>query len=119
MYEWGPWERKENLDVWSTHTWGPFYGAKWPEEFERPRTCSFCGGANPEDVVRLIEKGWEVQKTDKKYKFYLHPPGYHDYIMSDQTPEGASVPFPSVVPPVKIYTMHIQTEEVWNKIVNW
>lgn len=60
-----------------------------------PRTCSFCGGAHPDDVNALLREGWLVDPTDKHYKRYL------------AEPDGTQP-----VPPVKVYTMHFTAEQV-------
>src|SRR5260370_16205930 len=79
----GPWDRGEMLDVWWENNWNKYYvysGRCWPDSFKPPRTCSFCGGANPEDVIQLMMAGWEVETTGKVYKRYLHPPGYSSHM---------------------------------------
>lgn len=125
MGEMGPWEYKENLDHWETSRWNPYYQSTWPEQFERPRTCSFCGGIHPDDAIKLIEAGWEVGTTGKSYKRYLEPPGTREryQILLEQIKgdiEKAKSPeMVSPVPPVKLYTMHMSRQQIdrFNEIV--
>ncbi|MBY0512749.1 MAG: hypothetical protein K2P78_02415 [Gemmataceae bacterium] len=91
-------------DLWLWH-WGP------------PRTCSFCGGIHPEDAIRLLTEGWEVEGTTKGYKRYLRPPGTHaknEAIMASLR-GGAPAEAPAVwspVPPVKLYVQHLTEEQI-------
>lgn len=112
----GPWERREGIDYWSTSRWGEYYEARWDDRFERPRTCSFCGGVRPEDAIKLLDAGWETERTSKHYKLYLHPPGYraaHEALMSAlierRTPPQS--PHKEPTPPVKIYLYHFDQEQ--------
>ena len=91
---------------------------KWPWA---PRTCSFCGGVHPDDAIRLLEEGWEVERTDKSYKRYLHPPGYYarlanitDSIRTFRNGVGKEpvVTFRSPVPPVKLYVNHFDERQI-------
>lgn len=85
------------------HQWNKGYkrwkdpSDKWPDsETPKPRTCNYCGGAHPEDVLILIkDHGWRVEPTTKNYKFYLNP----------GNGEGP-------VPPVKGYIQHWTAEEL-------
>ena len=54
MEEFGPWERKEDLDHW-----------------REDHTCSFCGSLDPAIVMEKIEAGEEITPTDKNYKIYI------------------------------------------------
>lgn len=163
----GPWNVGENLDHWDTGRWSKNFLAirlghfitilanriqnrgkqtlflgptndEWHWKGTIPRTCSFCGGIHPEDAIRLVGDGWEVEKTDKSYKRYLEPPGYRAHIqkmmdrlhlrmLKHEEPEE----FWSPVPPVKLYTAHFDAdqadrfnavmhtmEEKWRKRVN-
>lgn len=134
MSEPGPWEQKENLDHWDTNRWGPYYMGRWPEQFHRPRTCSFCAGVHPDDAIKLVEQGWEVEVTGKFYKRYLHPPGYHKYITgvlkalqeyknepsSDSRPTEQLDEFKEPIPPVKLYVAHLSLEQAerFNRVVS-
>jgi hypothetical protein len=82
-------------DRWSTVIDEAFEQGFFPAHFVAPRTCSYCGGANPDDVIPLLISGWTLEKTDKPYKLYLYPP------------EGVARP----VPPVKCYLMHWTREQ--------
>lgn len=149
MTEWGPWERNERLDWWSNASWSRFLvlhdklrgwlswqwrDGRWQRGFYggtrwhwpwRPRTCSFCGGVHPEDAIRLIREGWDSEKTDKGYKWYLNPPGYWEWRQSwrkfdtrEQMIATGKVgdyvkPFPRLpVPPVKLYVQHFSPEQI-------
>jgi hypothetical protein len=88
----------------------------WPGD--PPRTCNFCGGIHPEDAIRLVTEGWEVQATDKDYKRYLHPPEYKKrqdaaFEQYRRTKSFDDVPeIWSPVPPVKLYVQHLSEEQV-------
>ena len=85
-----------------------------------PRSCSYCGGIHPEDAIKLIQEGWEVEGTDKGYKRYLHPPGYQlhvgvmlGYLTTQSLTAEENKLFSaswSPVPPVKLYTPHFDNE---------
>jgi hypothetical protein len=130
------------LDRWDADTWVPkpdwkprvdttypkeMVGGvvwKWPWA---PRSCSFCGGLHPEDAIRLIEEGFEVEATDKSYKRYLHAPGFrlrmmqfNGYARQDQgeivelTTEEAEkhARYFSAAPPLKLYVPHFSPEQI-------
>lgn len=82
---------------------------EWPWS---PRTCNYCGGAHPDDVLRLMREGWEVEGTTKVYKRYLNPPGiaarYAEYYAGKPVTPGGWSP----VPPVKIYVEHFTPAQV-------
>jgi len=61
MSEYGPWEKKENIDVWN----------KMPNG---DRCCSFCGSLHPMDVIDIAKKFGvnAIQTTTKSYKWYIH-----------------------------------------------
>jgi hypothetical protein len=49
---------------------GPFKvpdGDSWRDD----KTCSWCGGLDPVEALRLIESGAEITPTDKSYKLYV------------------------------------------------
>ena len=150
MLEPGPWKREEGLDAWETDRWAATeehgrrekaaYEAEhpgstaanrwWRGPGPAPRTCSFCGGVNPEDAIALIrDHGWEVEATGKAYKRYLQPPGSrfrHATLLrkmrerraaglmgdavTDAVNETPSVWSP--VPPVKLYVQHFTPEQI-------
>lgn len=109
-------QRGPNQDHWRDDRWDEFPW-KWT-----PRTCSFCGGLHPEDVLRLLGEGWEDELTDKQYKGYLHLPGHTQSIEgafrkmrkgADPTKamrERPSVPL--LVPPAKFYVMHFSPSQL-------
>ena len=116
----GPWEYKNSLDHWQTTRWCWLArvidhlkyregGTSWPWHW-KPRTCSFCGGVHPEDAIKLVRDGWEVEGTTKAYKRYLQPPGYRQWCKELSTTIGIGPfplpPHPPPVPPVKVYTYH-------------
>ncbi len=125
----GPWEYTLNTDHWETTTWGwvahlvgsiqnrikPGSGfTRWPWHWT-PRTCSFCGGVHPEDAIRLLREGWEVEATSKSYKRYLQPPGYAKWCREMSGTIGIGplpLPkFPPPVPPVKVYVAHFNADQ--------
>lgn len=113
MNEPGPWDHGEHLDQWLTSRWGgrPEHVWDWPW---RPRTCTFCGGVHPDDAIQLLKEGWHVVTTDKAYKRYLEPPGgklgmeYEGRVFD----AGVYVPPWGPVPPVKLYTPHMDGEQI-------
>jgi hypothetical protein len=106
-------------DYWAENRWtkgrDPDY---FPEGVDQPRTCSYCGGVNPDDAIGLIESGWESEGTGKSYKRYLHPKGYRAaqeaFIASIGLPGGTSDSprIQSPTPPVKLYTPHFTAEQI-------
>ncbi len=139
MSELGPWPRSMDLDCWETDRWhtDPEVVKKLHEaedakynrvEFHRgpnndlwlwgptpARTCSFCGGVHPDDAIRLIEEGWEVESTDKNYKRYLHPPGFwkwHEQFIQSMREEIKVEPYADPTPPVKLYIQHFDDEHI-------
>lgn len=95
-------------------------GTKWEWPWQ-PRTCSYCGGAHPEDLIRLLIEGWESHGTDKGYKWYMEPPGYFKAFAlrmrayrkdAGKTPPNAMPRVWGAVPPVKLYTMHFDTVQL-------
>jgi hypothetical protein len=88
----------------------------WKSEWGTPpMTCSYCGGARPADILRLMVDGWEVEACDKPYKRYLQPPGYARNCarVLESIRSGEHFPdFQSPVPPVKVYSYHFTREEV-------
>lgn len=144
----GPWKFGENLDRWETDRWSRnvllirikhfftilfnriknrgrqtlFMGShndEWLWKWGPPRTCSFCGGIHPEDAIRLVSEGWEVETTfGKSYKRYLEAPGYKAHIekMSEiarTTRDFSMLPdYWSPVPPVKVYVAHFSQDQV-------
>lgn len=141
MCEFGPWPREEGLDRWQRDRWkatkeesdayiadfmarnpgGSTGDHQWhgPPE-QQPRTCSFCGGIHPDDAIELLRLGWEVDRTDKRYKAYLNPGGsrMRDQVLINRLRERAERPFaavPSVwspLPPVKVYLQHFDEDQV-------
>jgi hypothetical protein len=136
--ELGPWQRAENLDHWQRGRWaatqaeadaevadfmarnprGGIGNVLWCYAGEQPRTCSFCGGAHPEDVIALLRAGWTVDGTDKAYKRYLDPPGYRAsveaWLQARQLglPDPAIERVPAPVPPVKVYVQHFTADQI-------
>lgn len=117
----GPWDRGENLDIWWANNWNEYYvydGRSWPIAYKPPRTCSFCGGANPEDAIQLMMEGWEVESTGKDYKRYLHPPGYESHMdkLTDASKRLEDLEkfgkFIDPSPPVKLYTQHFTPDHI-------
>lgn len=139
----GPWHRDEGCDRWERDSWSRlrqwsdglrdarsrlydrigwkgnrFYGGTyWPEGFDPPRTCSFCGSVHPEDAITLLQAGWEVECTGKSYKRYLQPPGYRTAIDTtrQQIRERGQYRWAgprSPVPPVKLYVQHMTQQDI-------
>lgn len=112
-----------DTDYWENgNRWGSHSSDHWPiEAGNPPRTCTFCGGVHPEDALRLLDEGWEIDQTLKFYKAYLQPPGnglhrrrMFEAIGSDvdmdrveQIPHHASP-----VPSVKFYTQHANEQQI-------
>lgn len=90
----------------------------WLYPGAQPRTCSYCGGGHPDDLLALIRAGWEVEPTDKGYKRYLNPPGYREHmkqVLSHVRAVGSDYPqaqYPSPVPPVKLFVQHFSAEQI-------
>lgn len=111
MREPGPWERKEGLDEWQIDRWEPrddWPEMYWPEGHPKPATCSFCGGIKPSAAILLVESGWEVVATDKLYKRYLEPPGYHADLRRGLGDRVTRSP----TPPVKLYVQHFSEKQI-------
>lgn len=118
-------------DQWDVDRWTPdgrvaqSGKVEWNCASFYPRSCSYCGCIHPEDAIKLLEEGWELEATDKGYKRYLNPPGYHskmksmlkrfDAHLDAGTPDPAlSAPQKdcgSPSPPVKLYTSHVTAEQ--------
>jgi len=87
----------------------------WPDGTPKPRTCSHCGSVHPEDLLFLLEQGWEIEQTDKCYKYYVHPLGHQEevYRLAHAITEGKAEAFvgkvPTVAPCVKLYMNHVDT----------
>lgn len=67
MSDFGPWQRTENLDTWTTG-----HGVVGQDSVGR--SCSFCGSLRPDRFMELVREGWSVGPTDKNYKAYLARP---------------------------------------------
>lgn len=67
MSDFGPWERTEGLDRWTTG-----HGVIGQDHIGL--SCSFCGSLNPDRFMELVTEGWVVGPTDKSYKAYLESP---------------------------------------------
>lgn len=90
----------------------------WPGDV--PRTCSYCGGIHPEDAIRLVTEGWEVEATGKSYKRYLNPPGTAAKRVAVLANLRAGISQMEVTadqvwgptPPAKLYTDHLNDEQI-------
>lgn len=100
-------------------------GTEWRQEWgAMPRTCSYCGGAHPDDLIAMVQRGWESHGTSKGYKKYIEPAGMYAYQVAmaramrvpnptAPPPVCSSVPYPgSPVPPVKLYIQHFSDEQI-------
>ncbi len=67
LSDFGPWERAEGLDTWTT-------GHGLVGQDNVGPSCSFCGSLHPDRFMELIRDGWVVGPTDKNYKAYLASP---------------------------------------------
>lgn len=118
----GPFKAEENLDVWDTDRWDSNRrdSVKWNWSW-KPRTCSFCGSVHPEDAIKLLKEGWEVETTGKSYKRYLEPPGYRKAMekllgnVRQRNLDAKDNPFDnnetwSPTPPAKFYTHHLNED---------
>lgn len=61
MSEWGPWERAEGLDGYTSGH--GLIGQK--------RGCTFCGSMHPDDFMAAARRGETLEPTDKNYKVYV------------------------------------------------
>ena len=91
-------EVQREHDSWRSGSeyWGVRPNDHWPETLPKPRVCSFCNTAHPDDVIPLLVAGWTFERTDKPYKFYVQPPYGQEH--------------PS--PPVKVYLTHWSQQQV-------
>lgn len=114
----GPWECEHNLDRWETDRWQR-KSSKWEEDYI-PRACSFCGGIHPQDALRLIRNGWELERTTKRYKYYLKPQGstkrHHELIKAMRERREPDFKAWSPIPPVKLYIWHV--DEITRRAIN-
>lgn len=67
LTDFGPWERTEGLDSWTT-------GHGLVGQDQVGPSCSFCGSLHPDRFMELVRDGWIVGPTDKDYKAYLESP---------------------------------------------
>jgi hypothetical protein len=108
----GPFKVHEYVE-WQVDRWEPRPDKDgkdwivWPEGFPKPRTCGYCGCVHPDDLAQLIAAGWELEHTTKGYKYYVHPPGYRESRGEWVNNGFTGMPLPSPVPPVKLYTYHV------------
>lgn len=84
----------------------------WLYPGNQPKTCSYCGGGYPDDLIELVKVGWEVGSTGKTYKRYLQPPGYHAYMKDLLEHKSTKPQYPSPIPPVKLYLWHFSEEQI-------
>jgi hypothetical protein len=84
----------DERDEWLTNRWDS-KGATWPDGFDKPRTCSWCGGVHPGDAIALLGNGFRLEETDNEYKFYMH-----------------AIDGTFAIPPIKLYLMHFSEREV-------
>jgi hypothetical protein len=84
----------EARDTWVRNRWDS-KAATFPKGYEKPRTCTWCGGIHPDDAIALIGAGFRLEETDKGYKFYMHP-----------------VDGTYTIPPIKLYLAHFSNEQV-------
>ena len=142
--ELGPNHMEEHKDTWNRKHWDHKYrwaGTKsWTDEKGKrrqekigpkrqgwkhpwlPRACSYCGSIHPDDAIKLIEEGWEVEGSTKSYKHYLNPPGdrlrYEVLVgkrsIESLTPEEQTIikNYWSPTPPVKLYMLHLTKDHV-------
>lgn len=132
--------RVDKADRWENDRWLNPLGRPtiyFPKDVTPPKTCSYCGGAAPQEVLRLMrEHEFEPVATTKSYKQYLAAPGYYLYqarlneFFADKenvgktpflTSELLEAPrdYRDAIPQIKVYTAHFSTEEVeeFNKLV--
>lgn len=101
---------------------GRYYGgAYWPRGAPKPRVCSFCGSAHPDDAIALVKLGWEVHAPNDPRKRFLHPSGHRQYVErlwhdvmaeADGSPMEKAPEVRSPVPPVRIYTQHFSSGQI-------
>lgn len=105
--------------TWETDRWGKRDSDRWPEAFQKPRSCSYCGSVHPDDVIALIEQGWEFDPSTKSYKSYWNPPGHaahtEDVLANlDNLDKIGEPQHVSPVPPVKLYHNHLSPDQLAN-----
>lgn len=100
-------------------------GTTWRWHWQ-PRTCSYCGGAHPDDILRLIYEGWEVEETTKAYKRYIEPPRVGTQTLEgpycaihESDPIRVAIRNWHAVPPVKLYVQHFSDAQIeeFNKLL--
>lgn len=107
----------EPPDHWEPGTlrWCLDSSDRWPEGEPMPRTCSYCGGGHPDDLLALLARGWALDASTKSYKAYLEPPGGEARRVALRCAIRGHGEFPhpmpktdhpSPVPPVKLYADH-------------
>ncbi|MCI0391871.1 MAG: hypothetical protein MOB07_24275 [Acidobacteria bacterium] len=107
-----PYNYDRPMDYWSRAHWNTFYPSQWPEQYQKPRTCSLCGCANPEDAQGLIEAGWQLELMRDRMKGWLRPP-----VQLDQKPDD-KLPYVLPTPPVTLYAAHY-TPSQWASFQDW
>jgi hypothetical protein len=99
----------------------------WPGPGPKPRTCSYCGCLNPEDAIRMKrELKFEIERTTKRYKLYMHAPGWGVgtvNVMANmdagvdpiEALKGQKVEY--IYPPLKLYSPHF-TDSQWAELLS-
>ncbi len=137
--QWGPWKKEEGLDRWRDDRWSRLQAWRsrleqwadpehrlgqpyvWREVQQPPRSCSFCGSGHPEDAIRLLKAGWEVERQPGHPRIDMDPPGHREAQSRFMKAFRARVKLmaPSVsspVPPVKFCCRHFTVDQAkrWN-----
>lgn len=110
-------------DVWEPDIWKETKGVAtyWPEGREalRPRTCSFCHGAHPQDVFKLFEAGWEDDDHTQSLRMrgFLCVPGTRaERVAEDKSwrphTKRISVPMRQPFPMLFFYVDHFTHDQV-------
>ena len=103
--------------TWDSDRWDDRAHVAWPDGFQKPRTCSFCGSVHADDLLELVKQGWTLEPSTKGYKTYWHPPGFAAYvdqfigqIETGMVPEKTAR-YVEPTPPVKLYSNHLTPEQ--------
>lgn len=113
LWETGRWSVWQKLRDWwlnwtSRHYGGTYWSRSWGKP---PRSCNYCGGIHPEDMIEMMTRGWRIESTKGGSKFYLWPPGCRPWEMVCGSP-SAPPWVPGPIPPIKGYSCHFSEDKI-------